>query len=100
MAEDGRAGSMSGGGVIDAVFGYGSIVNNESRAGTLAVPVDQALAVPCTLMPSAGYTRAWCFRSLTGFTALGVLPTGSTAAPGGACAGEHFVQHLDRKTSC
>ncbi len=48
----------------DWVFGYGSILHDfepGSPAARLAA-----------LDPAAGYGRAWCFRSATGFTAVGL----------------------------
>jgi len=52
------------------VFGYGSIINDESRASTGSGKLPVARA---SLLPSAQFSRAWCFRSATGFTALGVV---------------------------
>lgn len=64
----------------DYVFGYGSIINNVSRKSTLqsispnltASDADVDHAVIATLSPEFGYKRCWCFRSSTGFTALGL----------------------------
>jgi hypothetical protein len=64
----------------DFVFGYGSIINNASRRSTLQsistqlASRDQGVddAVLATLSPEFGYKRCWCYRSSTGFTALGL----------------------------
>ena len=91
-AEDGEdpssgqgSGSGSGSGVNNGeirqwVFGYGSLISNESRTGvseetgiTSDTPPDGALF--CTLAASFGYRRAFCSRSSTGFTALGLIKT-------------------------
>ncbi|CAE8639266.1 unnamed protein product [Polarella glacialis] len=68
----------------DWVFGYGSIMNNQSRATTTttcnnnnnnAAPgaEDSASGVLLArLKPSFGMVRCWNFRSLTGFTAVGL----------------------------
>ena len=50
------------------VFGYGSIINNESRA----LSTSDAGACFARLKAASGYVREWSFRSSTGFTALGV----------------------------
>lgn len=65
---------------VDYVFGYGSIINNTSRRSTLqCLPGSSAVAdagcenaVFVTLSPQFGYKRCWCYRSSTGFTALGL----------------------------
>ena len=51
------------------VFGYGSVVNDDSRATTTGGGEPTAAA---RLLPGSGWVRAWNFRSDTGFTALGV----------------------------
>ena len=52
----------------DYIFGYGSIVNSESRASSGAHgPVATA-----ELLSSFGWRRSWNFRKNTGFTALGL----------------------------
>ena len=64
----------------DFVFGYGSIINNASRKSTLQSISSQASlrdqgiddAVLATVSPEFGYKRCWCYRSSTGFTALGL----------------------------
>ena len=58
------------------VFGYGSIVNNDSRASTLGAACP---AVAARLLPSYGWARSWCFKASTGFTALGLAPSGDSA---------------------
>jgi cation transport regulator ChaC len=72
----------------DYIFGFGSIINTETHApwltsssststvdnnsttGSSALPGQRA-----TLQANLGYQRGWNFRSNTGFTALGVMPT-------------------------
>lgn len=63
----------------DYVFGYGSIINNLSRRSTLQSLSQSAAdekradcAVFATLSAKFGYKRCWCYRSSTGFTALGL----------------------------
>ena len=64
----------------DYVFGYGSIINNFSRKTTLqclsanshVADTDGDEAVIATISPLFGYERCWCYRSSTGFTALGL----------------------------
>jgi len=61
------------------IFGYGSIINNESRANSTSD------AGACFVRLTAGYVREWSFRSSTGFTALGVrqvAPSDSRAIAG------------------
>jgi len=52
------------------VFGYGSIINPKSRASTLGE--SDAPGVIAKVGKDFGWVRAWNFRSLTGFTALGL----------------------------
>ena len=52
---------------INYLFGYGSIINNESRLATGG----SNIAV-CVRVRGTGYRRCWNFRSTTGFTALGL----------------------------
>ena len=59
------------------VFGYGTLINNESRRSTLlsvssSESESNCSSVLCELSGRAGLERAWCFRSATGFTALGL----------------------------
>jgi len=49
----------------DYIFGYGSILDDFD-------PGDDVYL--CDLSPESTYQRSWCFRSKTGFTAVGVLP--------------------------
>ena len=82
----------------DYLFGYGSIINDFSRLATLLISevsgletscidnyhtagslVDDA-AVAAMLSPEFGYTRSWCYRVATGFTALGLRPTPTRAS--------------------
>jgi tetratricopeptide (TPR) repeat protein len=57
-------------------FGYGSLINNESRCGNSTSNQDECEdgAVFVTVSPEFGYVRAFCSRSSTGFTALGLIP--------------------------
>lgn len=62
------------------IFGYGSIINSESRRSTLAkskTPCDTNEAYPVMLSKDSGYVRKWCFRSQTGFSALGLQKCGN-----------------------
>jgi cation transport regulator ChaC len=71
----------------DYIFGYGSIINNASRRATLEAALSslhdninapsQEDAVIAHLSPKFGFIRSWCFRSATGFTALGLQLRGS-----------------------
>ena len=75
--------SPRSGPVQDYIFGYGSIINTESRASSGAVgPVAVA-----ELLPSFGWTRCWNFRKDTGFTALGL----QQSAPGMGVCGVVFA---------
>lgn len=62
------------------VFGYGSIINNESRLSTTQgqgqVVQAQEIIQYAFIRSSAGYERGWNFRSSTGFTALGIRKVG------------------------
>jgi hypothetical protein len=49
------------------LFGYGSIINNESRLATGGSAV-----AACVRIDGSGFERCWNFRSTTGFTALGL----------------------------
>lgn len=53
------------------IFGYGSLINSDSRAATAGKPVP---AVPVRVSGALGLVRAWNFRSKSGFTALGLRP--------------------------
>ena len=55
---------------LNVLFGYGSIINPCSRQSTLSKP--NVPAVNVRLLPGFGHIRSWCFRSTTGFTALGI----------------------------
>jgi tetratricopeptide (TPR) repeat protein len=65
--------------VEDYIFGFGSIINSESRASSGA----KGCAATAELLPSFGWTRSWNFRKDTGFTALGL----QRASPDGVRAG-------------
>lgn len=58
------------------VFGYGSIINNESRQSSTS----DAGACFVRLTTGACCVREWSFRSSTGFTALGVREVGPSEA--------------------
>ena len=70
------------------LFGYGTLINNESRQATLVLcfgsgtsALQQAQDFPAFLVeisPEFGYRREFCFKSGTGFTALGLVPTGDS----------------------
>jgi hypothetical protein len=51
------------------IFGYGSLINTESRNSTATKPI---AAIPVRVSRAFGYVRAWNDRSITGFTALGL----------------------------
>eukprot|EP00041_Stephanoeca_diplocostata_P033480 m.1107732 g.1107732 ORF g.1107732 m.1107732 type:complete len:515 (+) comp24350_c0_seq20:171-1715(+) len=52
------------------VFGYGSLINRESRRRTIKTQSD--FCVQAEIQGEFGYCRCWRFRSDTGFTALAV----------------------------
>lgn len=54
---------------IHFIFGYGSLINTESRNATAVKPIP---AIPARISASFGYTRAWVFNCPCGFTALGL----------------------------
>ncbi len=56
------------------IFGYGSLMNSESRAATAGQHVS---AIPARVSASFGYARAWNIRSPSGFTALGLRKAGA-----------------------
>ena len=53
-------------GNIDFVFGFGSLLDDESRLSSMSCKCRAA-----TLCEVRGFVRSWCFRSDTGFTAIG-----------------------------
>lgn len=59
---------------FDFLFGYGSLVNRQSRAGSSSAETFLHDAIPASLVPSARLSlrREWNFRSKTRMTALGV----------------------------
>ena len=73
---------------VDYVFGYGSIINSISRGSTLqclSATTDEVIvdhAVFATVSSSFGYRRCWCYRSSTGFTALGLKYCGDNGSEG------------------
>ena len=68
------------------LFGYGSLLNNESRCGSNgcnnAERENDALLV--RVSKNWGYTRAFCTRSQTGFTALGLISSDTKPTSAGA----------------
>lgn len=61
---------------FDYVFGFGSIINTATHAPWLASDKDSNCTVlqgqRATILKGFGYKRGWTFRSVTGFTALGI----------------------------
>lgn len=55
------------------IFGYGSLIDSESRDSTAAKPVP---AIPVRVSATFGYIRTWNDRSPSGFTALGLRRAG------------------------
>lgn len=55
------------------IFGYGSLINSESRNATAGRPI---LAIPVRVSAAFGYVRSWTIRSQSGFTALGLRKLG------------------------
>jgi hypothetical protein len=51
------------------IFGYGSLINSQSRNSTAAAPIP---AIPARVSAAFGYIRTWNDRSASGFTALGL----------------------------
>lgn len=65
----------------DFIFGYGSILNRASRCSTFAsLGSASQVAYSANLSKSFGYQRRWCFRSSTGFTALGIVRVAELAS--------------------
>jgi hypothetical protein len=55
------------------IFGYGSLINTESRDATSSHPI---AAIAVRVSAAFGYIRAWNDRSPSGFTALGLRKAG------------------------
>jgi hypothetical protein len=51
------------------IFGYGSLINSQSRNSTAVAPIP---AIPARVSAAFGYIRTWNDRSASGFTALGL----------------------------
>ena len=66
--------------VVDYIFGYGSILNAESRRST-GGPARIAVAQLRQLPGIGTVGLAWNFQSATGFTALGLEPAAADPAP-------------------
>jgi hypothetical protein len=60
---------------VDLVFGFGSLLDDESRLSTMSHTCRGAI-----LCHVRGFVRSWCFRSDTGFTALGGFEAEPSAA--------------------
>jgi hypothetical protein len=58
----------------DFIFGYGSLINSNSRNATSSAPIP---AIPARISGAFGYRRCWNDRSQSGFTALGLCRTQS-----------------------
>jgi len=64
------------------IFAVGSLINDASRAASAG---SSGAAAPARLLPSFGASRSWCFRAVSGFTALGLTfndPGEATAVNG------------------
>jgi hypothetical protein len=87
MADAAAAAAAGGEAAADGaptfVFGYGSVINDASRAGTTG---GGELAAAARVLPCFGARREWNFRSSTGFTALGLR----RATPGDSVNGVVF----------
>ncbi|MCZ6787253.1 MAG: gamma-glutamylcyclotransferase, partial [Planctomycetota bacterium] len=59
------------------IFGYGSLINSESRAATAGMPTP---SIPVRVAASLGFVRTWNFHAPSGFTALGLRPVKSGEA--------------------
>ncbi len=68
-ADDGYWGRKLANQPTNFIFGYGSLINSESRNSTAAAPIP---AIPVRVSPALGYIRTWNDRSASGFTALGL----------------------------
>jgi hypothetical protein len=55
------------------IFGYGSLINTQSRNATASAPIS---AIPVRVSAAFGYVRTWNDRSPSGFTALGLRKPG------------------------
>ena len=64
----------------DFVFGFGSLFDDKSRLSSMSTGCRAALLVD---LENCGFVRAWCFRSVTGFTAIGgkPVPKGTATPP-------------------
>ena len=58
------------------VFGYGTLLNDESREREGGVQSRDVCAL-ADLTPEFGFSRSFCMRSSTGFTALGLVRDGN-----------------------
>src|SRR5215472_1484067 len=74
-AETGWWGRMLPNSPANFIFGYGSLINSQSRNATATAPIP---AIPVRVSAAFGYIRTWNDRSPSGFTALGLRkPTDS-----------------------
>ncbi len=62
-------GRMLPGQPTNFIFGYGSLINTQSRNATAVRPIH---AIPVRVSSAFGYVRTWDDRSSSGFTALGL----------------------------
>jgi hypothetical protein len=60
------------------IFGYGSLIDEESRNKTVGSPLD---AIAVRVSSDFGYVRAWVDRCACGFTALGLRKPHAGEAP-------------------
>lgn len=60
------------------IFGYGSLINTQSRNSTASKPIK---AIPVRVSASFGYVRGWVDRVRTGYTALGLRKPQSGEKP-------------------
>lgn len=70
------------------IFGYGSLINDESRRRTAGE--SEGIAATVVLRDSE-YERAWCFHAASGFTALGMRTAKRTSAARSASQGVNGV---------
>lgn len=77
------------------IFGYGSLVNSESRAASLKC---QKSVVAARISPEFGYKRVWNYRG-PGFTALGLVKTENATSINGIIYGvdESNMDILDER---
>ena len=80
---------------VDLVFGFGSLIDDESRLSSLSHNCRAAI-----LCEVRGFVRSWCFRSDTGFTAIGGFQAqskGDSKIPGVIFPAGADMASLDRR---